>query len=90
VRIDRSHQPQALEIAEALKDSVHGALASLVDAAQVRSVKVEYRGTPGMAMEFEVIADFDGSVAEKFTSLQRVVQSRSLEVCNAHGWRVGG
>ncbi len=90
VSIDRSHQPQALEIAEALKDSVHAALASLVDAAQVRSVKAEYRGTPGLAMEFEITSDFDGSVAEKFTSLQRVVQSRSLEVCNAHGWRVGG
>ena len=90
IRVDRSHQPQAAEIAVALKDGIHGALASLVDSSQVRSVKVEYRGTPGLAMEFEVNADFDGAVAEKFTMLQRAVQSRSLDVCNTHGWRVGG
>jgi hypothetical protein len=90
IRIDRSHQPQASEIAAALKDSIHGALASLVDSSQVRSVKVEYRGTPGLAMEFEVVADFDGAVAEKYPTLQRAAQNRSLEVCNTHGWRVGG
>ena len=90
IRIDRSHQPQAAEIAVALKDGIHGALAALVDSSQVRSVKVEYRGTPGLAMEFEVNADFDGAVAEKFSTLQRAVQNRSLEVCNTHGWRVGG
>lgn len=90
IRIDRSHQPQAAEIAAALKDSIHGALASLVESSQVRSVKVEYRGTPGLAMEFEAIADFDGSVAEKYLTLQRAAQNRSLEVCNTHGWRVGG
>lgn len=90
IRIDRSHQPQAAEIETALKDSIHGALASLVDSSQVRSVKVEYRGTPGLAMEFEAIADFDGAVAEKFATLQRAMQHRALEVCNTHGWRVGG
>lgn len=90
IRIDRSHQPQAADIAVALKDGIHGALASLVDSSQVRSVKVEYRGTPALAMEFETVADFDGSVAEKYPTLQRAAQNRSLEVCNTHGWRVGG
>lgn len=91
VRIDRAHQAEADEaIPSALKAGVQETLLKIIDASELKSLKVEYRGMPGVALEFDVIADCDGAVADKFGTLTRAVQRGALGICNQRNWRLGG
>lgn len=52
----------------------------------VRSVKVEFTAAAASSLDYEIIADFDGSLAPRHRALMRCIQSICLDACNANGW----
>jgi hypothetical protein len=77
------------EIPEAMREAMHAGLLGIVEPAQVKSLKVEFRAVIPNALEFDVTADFAGEVAEKLPALQHALQHHALAACNEHQWRLG-
>ncbi|MDB6119947.1 MAG: hypothetical protein JWO08_3728, partial [Verrucomicrobiaceae bacterium] len=91
VKVHPDHRADALKtIPEAVQATIEKGLATLVEPDQVRSVKVEFRAVIPAALEFDVVADFDGEAAEKYPTLQRAVQRFCLQALNANQWKLGG
>lgn len=91
IKVHPDHRADALKaIPETVQATIEKGLSTLLDSAQVRSVKVEFRAVIPAALEFDVVADFDGDAAEKYPTLQRAVQRFSLQALNANQWKLGG
>ena len=91
IKVHPDHRAEALTvIPEAVKAAIEKGLPTLVEADHVRSVKVEFRAVIPAALEFDVVADFDGEAAEKYPSLQRAVQRFALQALNENHWQLGG
>ena len=54
----------------------------------IRNLSVELRSTLLTHLEYEITGDFDGSVADKFASLQRHLHRAAIEVCTAQKWQI--
>ena len=54
----------------------------------LRSVKVEFASAGASSVDYDVIADFDGSLAPKKNVIQRLLQSLCVEVCHENGWEI--
>lgn len=90
VKVHPEHRALATSlIPDTLKESIHGGLLTLIDPPDIRSLKVEFRAVIPNALEFDVVADFTGEVAEKLPTLQRALQRYALAACNEQGWRLG-
>jgi hypothetical protein len=90
IKVHPDHRKLATkEIPEALRESIHGGLLTLVEPPQVKSLRVEFRAVIPNAMEFDVTVDFAGEVAEKLPTLQHALQHYALAACNEQGWRLG-
>lgn len=92
IKVHPDHRADAVSvIPEAVQSAIEKGLAGVVERHdQVRSVKVEFRAVIPDALEFDVVADFDGTIAEKYPALQRAVQRFALQALNANGWKLGG
>jgi hypothetical protein len=42
--------------------------------------------TIGLFLDFEIIADFSGKVAQYYNVLARAIQSIAVDACNKYGW----
>ena len=54
----------------------------------VRSVKVEFSSAAASSLDYEILADFDGSVAQKYNPIRRKIQSVCVDACNENGWGI--
>ncbi|MEM7600224.1 MAG: hypothetical protein AAF357_02280, partial [Verrucomicrobiota bacterium] len=52
------------------------------------SLKVEFASAGASSLDLEIIADFDGSLAQKYQALQRALQRYAVECCNENGWGI--
>lgn len=90
VKVHPEHRELATQqIPDAMKETIHAGLLTLVDPPDIKSLKVEFRAVIPNALEFDVVADFAGSVAEKQPTLQRALQRYALAACNENGWKLG-
>ena len=90
VKVHPEHRALATDvIPDTLKESIHAGLLTLIDPPDIKSLKVEFRAVIPNALEFDVIADFAGGVAEKLPTLQRALQRHALAACNDQGWKLG-
>ena len=90
VKVHPDHRALATStIPNAMRETIHEGLLSIVEPSQVKSLKVEFRAVIPNALEFDVIADFAGDVADKQPALQRALQHHALATCNAQGWKLG-
>ena len=90
VKAHPDHRGEAPQIIpDALRTAIEKGLPAIVDIEHVRNVHVEFRALVPGALEFDVMADFDGEVAEKYPALQRAVQRFALQAMNANGWKLG-
>ncbi len=87
--VDYRHQAIALtEVPAALETSVLAGLLRVIDKDHVRNVQVAFARAGESALEYEIIVDFAGAVAERSRLLQRLLQRQALETCQQHGWTV--
>ncbi len=54
----------------------------------VRSIKAEFASASASSLDYEILADFDGSVAQKYNPIKRRIQSVCVDVCNENGWNI--
>lgn len=52
------------------------------------SLKVEFASAGASSLDFEIIADFDGSLAPKYQALTRAIQRIAVDCCNENGWEI--
>lgn len=87
--IDYNHQADcADEIPRLLHDHIFRGLVGFIGHEPIRSLKVELKMAAPSSLDFEIAADFDGSVADRFEALRRALQRHAVEACNEHGWTI--
>jgi len=85
--IDYAHQTDCSEtIPATLQEHILRRLVETVGREAIRNVKVELRQAAPSSLDFEIQADFDGDVAERYDALHRSLQRFAVEACNANGW----
>ncbi len=54
----------------------------------VRSIKVEFSTASASSLDYEILADFDGSLAQRYNPLKRKINRICVDTCNEHGWNI--
>jgi small-conductance mechanosensitive channel len=52
----------------------------------LHNVNVEFKEAGASSLDYEVLADFKGTVASKHAMLRRAIQRILVDACNEHGW----
>lgn len=52
------------------------------------SLKVEFASAGPSSLNLEIIADFDGAAASRYTQLRRTLQRFAVECCHLHHWEI--
>ncbi len=85
--IDYQHQSDAIgKVPGVLTHAISSALASEFGREGVRSVRVEFSAAAASSLDYEILADFDGSLGSRYNALRRRIQRLCVETCNAEGW----
>lgn len=87
--IDYSHQALCTtEIPAKLKDSLERELRSLVGGDHLKNVSVDLSEAASSSLNYTVLADFSGEVAQRYSFLTRAIQRICVDACNEHGWNI--
>jgi len=54
----------------------------------LKSLRVEFANAAASSLDYFVIADFDGSLASRYSGLGRALQRFSVDCCNKNGWEI--
>jgi len=85
--IDYMHQADCTTtIPEIFQTALNAALLKEHGRDSVRSVKVEFASASASSLDYEILADFDGSLASRLNPIRRKIQSVCVDVCNENGW----
>jgi hypothetical protein len=85
--IDYRHQADATtSIPEIFREALHAELIKEYGRDAVRCVQVEFTSASPSALDYTILADFDGSIASRYKALERRIQSVCVDVCHANGW----
>jgi len=89
LRLDHQHRDEAIKhIPSLLGQTVRDAISAELKPNQLRSLTAEYRSSTTVSLEFEILADFAGEVAEHYESLRRDLQRHALECANQNHWKL--
>ncbi len=87
--IDYAHQAIATtEVPELIAGAVTRELLNFVERDQIGRIKVEFRAAGASSLDYEIVADMKGEVADKFEVISRALQKASVDACNEHGWTI--
>ena len=85
--IDYIHQAECTTtIPEIFKTTITSRLIQDYGRDEVRSIKVEFASASASSLDYEVLADFNGSLASKFNAIKRNIQCVCVDTCNENGW----
>ncbi len=85
--IDYRHQAESTTLIPTIfNDALTAALWQSLGKDAVRSVQTEFSSASQSSLDYTVLADFDGSLAHRYNSLRRKIQSICVDVCNENGW----
>ncbi len=87
--IDYRHQAECTTtIPEIIQNALMAAIIQEYGREAVRSIQVEFASASASSLNYEILADFDGSVAHKYNPLKRRIQSICVDACNENGWTI--
>jgi hypothetical protein len=55
---------------------------------QLHKLNVEFQQANNSSLDLAVVADFDGSLADRYFRLRRSIQGWCVEACTAHNWEI--
>lgn len=85
--IDYMHQAECTTtIPEIFQTALLSALINDHGKDAVRSIKVEFASASASSLDYEILADFDGSLASRLNPIRRKIQTVCVDVCNENGW----
>ena len=76
------------EIPEVLEKAVGHAVAELVKVENIQRVKVEFAAAGASSLDYEILADIRGEVADRYEVISRALQRAAVDACNKHGWTI--
>ena len=87
--LDYQHQGQiTTSIRETMQQELTEGL-SHTDMAQYQTqLAVEFKEAATSSLDLVVIASFNGGAADKYFSIQRLLQRLAVDACNRHGWGI--
>lgn len=88
-RIDYRHQSISItEVPQKLKAHMERELRSLIGAEHLKNVDVELSEAGSSALNYTVLADFSGEVAQRYSFITRAIQRMCVDACNQNGWNI--
>ncbi len=85
--VDYSHQAICTtEIPKAMLARLRRDLPGVVPESATKSLTVEFMAAAASSLDYEIQADFDGSVAELYERIQFSLSRILVDACNEHGW----
>ncbi|MCF7788142.1 MAG: hypothetical protein K9N47_18615 [Prosthecobacter sp.] len=87
--IDYRHQSiSTTEVPQKLKTHMERELRTLIGADHLKNVSVELSEAGSSALNYTVLADFSGEVAQRYSFLSRAIQRLCVDACNQNGWNI--
>lgn len=87
--IDYGHQSICTtEVPAKLKERLERELRTIVGADNLRNVNVEFSEAASSSLNYTILADFSGEVAQRHSFLGRVIQRICVDACNDNGWTI--
>ena len=85
--IDYEHQKIATtEVPDFLRAAVERELLEFVKKKQIQRIKVEFREAGASSLDYAIIADMKGEVADKYEVIKRSLQKAAVDAANENGW----
>jgi hypothetical protein len=89
VGLDFRHQSAATSsIPDAMQQAIYESLLKIVSHDELRSLKVEFKQAGESALDYEIIADFSGEVADRYQMLARTLQRLAVDASITNGWTI--
>ncbi len=76
------------EVASVFQEALQASLTAELGRDAIRAVKVEFAEAGTSSLDYMVLADFEGEVAQRMKNISRMLQRICVEVCNAQGWEI--
>ncbi len=87
--IDYAHQAECTTtIPEIFQTAILPALITEFGRDAVRSVKVEFASAAASSLDYEILADFDGTIAHRYNPIRRMIQKVCVDTCNENNWNI--
>lgn len=87
--VDYRHQAICTtEIPSKLKERLERELRTMVGADNMKNVNVELSEAGSSSLNYTILADFGGAVAQRHAFLIRAIQRICVDACNEHGWTI--
>lgn len=87
--IDYRHQSICTtEVPQKLKAHIERELRTLIGAEHLKNVSVDLSEAGSSALNYTVLADFTGDVAQRYAYIARVIQQLCVDACNENGWNI--
>ncbi|MCB1278186.1 hypothetical protein [Prosthecobacter sp.] len=87
--IDYRHQALCTtEIPAKLKEHLERELRVIVGPENLKNVSAELSEAASSSLNYTVLADFSGEVAQRHSFLTRVIQRICVDACNENGWNI--
>ncbi|MEM6910967.1 MAG: hypothetical protein AAF555_05225 [Verrucomicrobiota bacterium] len=85
--IDYQHQRIATDrVAPLFQSHLESQLQAAVGADHLLNLQVEFKAAGASSLDYIVLADFSGKVADRYRRLERALARLCTEVCNQQGW----
>jgi hypothetical protein len=85
--IDYKHQSiSTIEVPAIFQISLTKELTSILGPEAIKNISVQFKSTATSSLDYEILADFSGEAASKYSQLHRVIQRICVDVCNERGW----
>lgn len=87
--IDYRHQGiSTTEVPQKLRAHLERELRSLIGVEHLKNVSVELSEAGKSSLNYTVLADFSGEVAQRYSSLKRAIQRLCVDACNLNSWNL--
>jgi hypothetical protein len=85
--VDYQHQhASTTEVPRIMEQRLQEELIKLVGREDLANVQVEFKEAGDSSLDYLVLADFKGQVAERLDALHRSIQRILVDTCNDRGW----
>lgn len=78
------------EIPEVFVNRLESSLLTELGKDSVRDLTVELKSTAMWFLEYEITGDFDGSLADQYAALPRMIHRLCIDICETKGWQISG
>ncbi len=85
--IDYSHQAiSTTEVPSIFEERITKELVGILGLEAIKNISVQFKSAGASSLDYEILADFTGQAASKYSQLHRTIQRICVDVCNEQNW----